>query len=143
MVRSWKVALPTPPPPIEITEPGFVTPHENDSTSISSLCLSSIDSPLMSPSFAKISDAMRHSYQSAYTVSRPNPPRATRRLSRMSRPKVPRLAMVFELERAVHARLFHIVLSRTRVRLVEVPSALANQQGCTFTRVDGEKIVET
>ena len=39
-------------------EPAFVTPHENESTSISSLCLSSSDSPLMSPIFAKMSDAI-------------------------------------------------------------------------------------
>ena len=37
---------------------GFVTPQENDSTSISSLCLDSWDSPLMSPIFAKMSDAI-------------------------------------------------------------------------------------
>ena len=36
----------------------FATPQENDSTSISSLCLSSRDSPLMSPIFAKMSDAI-------------------------------------------------------------------------------------
>src|SRR5262245_24528181 len=59
MERSWNVARPAPPPlpPGEI-DVAFVTPHENESTSISSLCLSSIDSPLMSPSFAKMSDAI-------------------------------------------------------------------------------------
>src|SRR5262245_46487462 len=59
MVRSWKVALPAPlPPPPGETDAEFVTPHENESTSISSLCLSSSDSPLMSPIFAKISDVI-------------------------------------------------------------------------------------
>ena len=41
-----------------VMTPAFVTPHENESTSISSLCLSSSDSPLMSPIFAKMSDAI-------------------------------------------------------------------------------------
>ena len=36
----------------------IVTPHENEWTSISSLCLASVDSPLMFPIFAKMSDAM-------------------------------------------------------------------------------------
>src|SRR5262245_65599462 len=59
MVRSWKVALPAPPPPPPgATAPEFVTPHENESTSISSLCLASIDSPLMSPIFAKMCGAI-------------------------------------------------------------------------------------
>ena len=58
MERSWKVALPAPAPlPVAIVAE-FVTPQEKDSTSISSLCLSSRDSPLMSPIFAKMSDAM-------------------------------------------------------------------------------------
>ena len=39
------------------SRPAFVTPQDQLSTSISSLCLSSSDSPLMSPSFAKMSDA--------------------------------------------------------------------------------------
>src|SRR4030095_16033911 len=63
MDRSWKVALPAPAPPPEAMEPAFVTPHENESTSISFLCLSSSDSPLISPSFAKMSDAIGHSYE--------------------------------------------------------------------------------
>ncbi len=37
--------------------PEFATPQDQLSSSIWSLCLSSIDSPLMSPSFAKMSDA--------------------------------------------------------------------------------------
>src|SRR5512143_3468326 len=53
--RSVKVAFPAPPPVIFAE---FVTPQEYDSTSISSLCLESWDSPLMSPTFAKISDAI-------------------------------------------------------------------------------------
>src|SRR3977135_3812763 len=58
MDRSWKVALPAPaPPPGPMVAP-LVTPQENDSTSISSLCLASADSPLMSPIFAKMSDAI-------------------------------------------------------------------------------------
>src|SRR5262249_40890865 len=49
MERSWKVALPAPPPlPVGMCAE-FVTPQEYDSTSTSSLCLSSRDSPLMSP----------------------------------------------------------------------------------------------
>src|ERR1043166_1532054 len=58
MERSWNVALPAPPPPPAEVAPVFVTPHENESTSISSLCLASSDSPLMSPIFAKMSDAI-------------------------------------------------------------------------------------
>src|SRR5215831_4507875 len=57
MERSWKVALPAPPPPPVPIWPGFVTPQEYDSTSTSSLCLLSVDSPLMSPIFAKMSTA--------------------------------------------------------------------------------------
>src|SRR5262245_50943054 len=58
MERSWKVALPAPPPlPVGMCAV-FVTPQEYDSTSTSSLCLSSRDSPLMSPIFAKMSAAM-------------------------------------------------------------------------------------
>src|SRR2546427_8295442 len=34
------------------------TPHDHESTSTSSLCLESSDSPLMSPIFAKMSDAI-------------------------------------------------------------------------------------
>src|SRR5262245_58635018 len=56
--RSWKVALPAPPPPPVEVDPEFVTPHENESTSISSLCLESTDSPLMSPILAKMSVAI-------------------------------------------------------------------------------------
>src|SRR6478736_7508438 len=58
MERSLKVALPAPPPPPEPMVPVFVTPQENDSTSISPGCLTSTDSPLMSPIFAKMSDAI-------------------------------------------------------------------------------------
>ena len=39
-------------------DPEFATPQENESTSISSLCLASTDSPLMSPIFAKMSVAI-------------------------------------------------------------------------------------
>src|SRR5262249_36150696 len=46
-----------PPPPVDV-DPEFVTPQENESTSISSLCLESTDSPLMSPILAKISVAI-------------------------------------------------------------------------------------
>src|SRR5262249_10442409 len=60
MERSWKVALPAPPPlPVGMCAE-FVTPQEYDSTSTSSLCLSSRDSPLMSPIFAKMSAATEH-----------------------------------------------------------------------------------
>ena len=58
--RSWNVALPSPPPDPWPIEPALLTPQEYDSTSISSLCLASSDSPLMSPSFAKMSEAMIH-----------------------------------------------------------------------------------
>src|SRR5262245_31908319 len=58
MERSWNVALPAPPPPPEGMCAVLVTPQEYDSTSTSSLCLSSRDSPLMSPIFAKMSAAM-------------------------------------------------------------------------------------
>src|SRR6478609_11552379 len=61
MDRSWKVARPAPPPPPVPALPVFVTPQENESTSISSLCLASSDSPLMSPIFAKMSDAIEPS----------------------------------------------------------------------------------
>src|SRR5262249_16014683 len=61
MERSWKVALPAPPPlpppPVGMCAE-FVTPQEYDSTWTSSLCLSSRDSPLISPIFAKMSAAM-------------------------------------------------------------------------------------
>src|SRR5215207_2511581 len=56
--RSWKVALPAPPPPPVPAGTELVTPHENESTSISSLCLASPDSPLMSDSLAKIFDGI-------------------------------------------------------------------------------------
>src|SRR6478609_10286045 len=58
--RSSNTALPVapPPPPPEPVEPVFETPQENESTSISSLCLASTDSPLMSPIFAKMSVAI-------------------------------------------------------------------------------------
>src|SRR5262245_15540633 len=62
IVKSWNVALPAPaPPPAPELTWAFVTPHENESTSISSLCLLSRDSPLMSPIFAKMSDAIARS----------------------------------------------------------------------------------
>src|SRR6516225_4226565 len=49
------------PPPLPVGMCAeFVTPQEYDSTSTSSLCLSSRDSPLMSPIFAKMSAAMEH-----------------------------------------------------------------------------------
>src|SRR6476659_2039887 len=38
--------------------PVCCTPHDHESTSISSLCFESSDSPLMSPIFAKMSDAI-------------------------------------------------------------------------------------
>jgi hypothetical protein len=58
---SHQSALPAPPAPPAAVPPVFVTPHENETTSISSLCLSSSDSPLMSPIFAKMSDAIEPS----------------------------------------------------------------------------------
>src|ERR1700754_1503051 len=50
--------MPTPLPLPDEADPEFATPHENESTSISSLCLASSDSPLMSPIFAKMSVAI-------------------------------------------------------------------------------------
>src|SRR5262245_45022215 len=58
MERSLKVARPPTPPPPEEPEAGWATPHENESTSISSLCVASVDSPLMSPILAKMPDAI-------------------------------------------------------------------------------------
>jgi hypothetical protein len=56
-------------------EPVFVTPHENESTSISSLCFESSDSPLISPIFAKMSDAiwtlLKNLQQMNQRISRP------------------------------------------------------------------------
>src|SRR5690349_3857489 len=54
---SWKVALPA-PPPAPVIDWELLTPQENDRTSISPLCLSSADSPLMSPILAKMSAAI-------------------------------------------------------------------------------------
>src|SRR4051812_34762119 len=47
--KSWNAALPAPaPPPAPVpTPPVWVTPHDHDSTSISSLWLTSVDSPGM------------------------------------------------------------------------------------------------
>jgi hypothetical protein len=53
MDRSGKVGLPV-PTPVAPPLDALVTPHENERTSILSLCLASCDSPLMSPIFAKI-----------------------------------------------------------------------------------------
>src|SRR5262245_46233264 len=55
--KSWNLAFPAPPPPPTTPDPPPATPHDQLRTSISSLCLSSVDSPLISPSFAKISPA--------------------------------------------------------------------------------------
>src|SRR6478735_207494 len=85
MVRSWKVALPAPaPPPPPMLAP-LVSPQENDSTSISSLCLESRDSPLMSPIFAKMSAAIW--YIPTIVVARPwalTQPRVEAAISRVS-----------------------------------------------------------
>src|SRR5689334_4318165 len=54
--RSAKRALPW-PAPVPATVTSFVTPQDQLRTSISPLCFSSSDSPLMSPSFAKMSAA--------------------------------------------------------------------------------------
>src|SRR4029077_15954922 len=71
--RSWKLALPSPPPLPPRISPAFDTPHDQLRTSISPLCLSSSDSPLMSPIFAKMSDAITGllSYRSAAGMLRP------------------------------------------------------------------------
>ena len=53
-VRSWKLTLPDPPPPPWPRLPDWDRPHAQDSTSISSLCLASRDSPLIVPIRAKI-----------------------------------------------------------------------------------------
>src|SRR5690348_10616043 len=46
-VRSGKTGRPVPPPPPVATTPGWLTPQLKDSMSISSLCLTSVLSPLM------------------------------------------------------------------------------------------------
>src|SRR6185436_19355363 len=61
-LKSLKLALPSPPPPPWAMVPLCCTPQDHESTSTSSLCLLSRDSPLMSPSFAKMSDAITSSY---------------------------------------------------------------------------------
>src|SRR4029078_13348454 len=60
--RSWKVAFPLPPPLPVRGALAFVTPQDQLSSSISSLCLSSSDSPLMPPSVAQMSDATTASH---------------------------------------------------------------------------------
>src|SRR5437764_12432736 len=67
--RSWKFALPA-PAPLPATATEFVTPQDQLRTSISSLCLLSWDSPLMSPSFAKMSAATRGLLHSCAPASR-------------------------------------------------------------------------
>ena len=37
--KSWNDALPAPPPPPPDDDPEWLTPHDHDSTSISSLCV--------------------------------------------------------------------------------------------------------
>src|SRR5262245_24783967 len=70
MERSWKVALPAPPPPPPVPMvPVFVTPQEYDSTSTSSLCLLSLESPLMSTIFARMSVAMDAPEQSVVRLA--------------------------------------------------------------------------
>src|SRR5215475_5520366 len=71
--RSEKVAFPA-PPPLESIFAEFATPQEYDSTSISSLCLESWDSPLMSPIFAKMSDAILRHLLSDGWLDRPRRP---------------------------------------------------------------------
>ena len=56
-LKSAKLALPAPPPG-PVTDPDCATPQDHESTSTSSLCLASLDSPLMSPILAKMSLAM-------------------------------------------------------------------------------------
>ena len=56
--KSLKLALPAAAPLPPATPPAWLTPHDQESTSTSSLCLPSSDSPLMSPSFMKMSAAM-------------------------------------------------------------------------------------
>ena len=68
MERSWKVAFPEPPPLPAETTPAFATPHENESTSISSLCLSSSDRQ-MSPDLARCLTPSDAPQQSEYTRS--------------------------------------------------------------------------
>ena len=50
--KSWNVALPAPAPPVACVAV-CLTPQLNDATSISPLCLSSVDSPLMPSIFRK------------------------------------------------------------------------------------------
>src|SRR6478752_3176675 len=60
-LNSWKLALPAPPPPPWLAVPDWDTPHDHDRTSISSLCLTSLDSPLIVPMRAKIDSDITHS----------------------------------------------------------------------------------
>src|SRR5260370_3523658 len=55
---SWTLALPAPDPPPPWEAPVCATPQLQARTSISPLCLSSLDSPLMSSSFKNMSAAM-------------------------------------------------------------------------------------
>src|SRR5258705_13445815 len=56
--RSWKLALPAPLPPPPTSEPVWVTPHENERTSISPLWAASVLSPSIPSSFRNASNAI-------------------------------------------------------------------------------------
>ena len=65
-----------PDPLPDPADPEFETPQENENTSISSLCLASSDSPLMSPIFAKMSVAIGPSPVGAILETAGGPDRA-------------------------------------------------------------------
>src|SRR5687767_318066 len=62
IVRSCSWTLPAPPPPPMPAEPDCDAPQLHDKTSISPLCLLSVDSPLMSPILMNMSTAIAHSF---------------------------------------------------------------------------------
>src|SRR5690242_3885444 len=62
IVKSCSWTLPAPPPPPMPDVPACVAPQLHDNTSISFLCLSSVDSPLTSPILMNMSTAIAHSF---------------------------------------------------------------------------------
>src|SRR5580698_11208919 len=63
---SWTATLPAPAPPPVWALPELDIPQLQARMSISPLCLWSLDSPLMSPSFRNISEDTANSFRSAF-----------------------------------------------------------------------------